>query len=157
MNLRYTLWLMTLVAFACSAGQLRAENEGQPDLDKAVDLKLDAESMEDLEKVAELCESALEKGLEEEDQRFAKQLLTSVRYQRAETYARNVLESAQQRRDWQMLRSQAIEELDIPSGCSTFSREGSYCCRRGIGIKRLKALKKRLNYSKGATSNFPRR
>lgn len=112
MNLRYTLWLMTLVAFACSAGQLRAENEGQPDLDKAVDLKLDAESMEDLEKVAELCESALEKGLEEEDQRFAKQLLTSVRYQRAETYARNVLESAQQRRDWQMLRSQAIEELD---------------------------------------------
>ncbi|MEX0793174.1 MAG: tetratricopeptide repeat protein, partial [Pirellulaceae bacterium] len=97
---------------ACSAGQLRAENEGQPDLDQAVDLKLEAESMEDLEKVAELCESALEKGLGDEDQRFAKQLLTSVRYQRAETYARNVLESAQQRRDWQSLRKQAIEELD---------------------------------------------
>lgn len=112
MNLRYTLWLVTLLAFAMQTGQLRAENEGQADLDQAVDLKLDAESMEDLEKVAELCESALEKGLEEEDQRFAKQLLTSVRYQRAETYARNVLESAQQRRDWQTLRSQAIEELD---------------------------------------------
>jgi len=112
MNLRYTLWLMTLLAFAIPTGQLRAENEGQADLDQAVDLKLDAESMEDLQKVAELCESALEKGLEEEDQRFAKQLLTSVRYQRAETYARNVLESAQQRRDWQMLRTQAIEELD---------------------------------------------
>ncbi|MEX1042004.1 MAG: tetratricopeptide repeat protein [Pirellulaceae bacterium] len=110
--LRYTLWLITLLAVACSAGQLRAENEGQPDLDQAVDLKLEAESMEDLEKVAELCESALEKGLGEEDQRFAKQLLTSVRYQRAETYARNVLESAQQRRDWQSLRKQAIEELD---------------------------------------------
>lgn len=85
---------------------------GQDDLDKAVDLKLDAEGMDDLAKVAELCEAALEKGLHEEDQVFAKQLLTSVRYQRAETMAKSILEEAQQRKDWQDLREKAVAEVE---------------------------------------------
>lgn len=91
---------------------LAEDYAGQADLDKAVDLKLDAESMEDLGKVAELCESALEKGLHEEDQVFAKQLLTSVRYQRAETMAKGILEEAQQQKDWQELREKAVAEVD---------------------------------------------
>ncbi|MEW4455368.1 tetratricopeptide repeat protein [Bremerella sp. JC817] len=85
---------------------------GQADLDKAVDLKLDAENMADLGKVADLCEAALNKGLHEEDQVFAKQLLTSVRYQRAEAMAKGILEEAQQRKDWKQLRDNAVAEVD---------------------------------------------
>ena len=88
------------------------ESAGQADLDKAVDLKFDAEGMDDLAKVAELCESALDKGLNEEDQRFAKRLLTSVRFQRAETMTKGIMQEAQQRKDWKKLREEAIAELD---------------------------------------------
>lgn len=108
--------LIFAIAVVCGFGiplpLVAQDYAGQADLDKAIDLKLDAESMEDLGKVADLCESALEKGLHQEDQVFAKQLLTSVRYQRADTMAKGILEEAQQRKDWKDLRDKAVAEVD---------------------------------------------
>ncbi|MBI1249631.1 tetratricopeptide repeat protein [bacterium] len=110
---RFTLFLVAALLSGLVTLPLAAEDyAGQADLDKAVDLKLEAENMEDLAKVADLCESALKKGLHEEDQVFAKQLLTSVRYQRAETMGKGILQEAQQRKDWKELRDKAVAEVD---------------------------------------------
>ncbi|MHC2068623.1 tetratricopeptide repeat protein [Bremerella sp. T1] len=110
---RFSLFVAAALVCGLLCFPLHAEDyAGQADLDKAVDLKLDAEGMDDLAQVAELCESALDKGLHEEDQVFAKQLLTSVRYQRAETMGKGIFEEAQQRKDWKDLRAKAVEEVD---------------------------------------------
>ncbi len=53
-------------------------------LDEAVSLKADAESPADLAKVIELCEKAIEMGLDEGNLRLAKQLLAATALQRAQ-------------------------------------------------------------------------
>ena len=52
---------------------LRAQNPGQADLDKATELQVAVQSLADLEEVAKLCESALKKGLDEGNRKFAEQ------------------------------------------------------------------------------------
>lgn len=66
------------------APSVRAENEGQIDLDQAIKAKLDAGTLAELGKVIELCESALEKGLDAENTKFCKSLLAATLYQRAD-------------------------------------------------------------------------
>jgi hypothetical protein len=60
-----------------------AQNEGQADLDKATDLQLRAQNLEDIKQVTKLCEEALKKGLDEGNAAFAKQLLSSSLFQHA--------------------------------------------------------------------------
>ncbi|MGY8767235.1 MAG: tetratricopeptide repeat protein [Pirellulales bacterium] len=104
------LLLLSLVLFMPTTVQ--AENEGQADLDKAVDAKLDAESIDDLGKVVELCESALKKGLSEDDQQFAKQLVTSVLYQRATQYSRGIFDQSPPNPEWKNLRKLSLKEIE---------------------------------------------
>ena len=59
-----------------------AENEGQADLDKATQLKVAAESLDDLNEVVDHADSALEKGLDADNKKFAEQLLISSLMQR---------------------------------------------------------------------------
>lgn len=81
------------VAFALLAvgtilvGRAAAENEGLPDLDQAVEVKLTAQSLPELTQVIELCQSALEKGLDEENTEFAERLLSSTLIQRGTAIA----------------------------------------------------------------------
>jgi tetratricopeptide (TPR) repeat protein len=89
-----------------------AANEGQADLDKAVDAKLEAETLADLEKVAGLCESALKKGLDEENGNFAKQLLSSVLLQHAQKLAAAIFDQSPPDRRWQIIRQAALKDLD---------------------------------------------
>jgi tetratricopeptide (TPR) repeat protein len=70
---------MLLLPVACAW----AENEGQEDLDRATDAKLTANTMADLDEVARLLESALQKGLDEGNTQFANNLLSSTLVQRA--------------------------------------------------------------------------
>ncbi|HEY2882651.1 MAG TPA: tetratricopeptide repeat protein [Pirellulales bacterium] len=65
-----------------------AENEGLDDLDQASDKKVKAESLEDLNPVIDLCESALNKGLDATNTAFANNLLASTLMERAEVRAR---------------------------------------------------------------------
>jgi tetratricopeptide (TPR) repeat protein len=67
-----------LGALFLSCGLARAENEGQADLDKATEAKLNAKSLGDLDEVVRLAESALQKGLDEGNAQFAKNLLVST-------------------------------------------------------------------------------
>ncbi|WP_413432029.1 tetratricopeptide repeat protein [Crateriforma spongiae] len=58
-----------------------AQDPGQADLDEAVSKRIDAKTAAELESVAALLESALSKGLGDENSRFAKQMLGSVQLQ----------------------------------------------------------------------------
>ena len=60
-----------------------AEGEGQADFDEALRVKVTAEDMRDLNKVVELLESAIEKGLDVENNDFAEEMLVESLMQRA--------------------------------------------------------------------------
>ncbi|MEM6366035.1 MAG: tetratricopeptide repeat protein [Planctomycetota bacterium] len=60
---------------------------GQADLDEAVLKRIDAESNAELKAVAALIESALAKGLSDENKSFAKKMLGSIQFQRGQGLA----------------------------------------------------------------------
>ena len=59
------------------------KNAGQSDLDEATVARIDAQSEKELETVAALLESALKKGLDDENASFAKKMLGSVLLQQS--------------------------------------------------------------------------
>jgi tetratricopeptide (TPR) repeat protein len=97
---------------AVFVAQVRAENEGQADLDKATNARLEAETLADLEKVSELCESALKKGLDEENTKFANQLLSSVLLQHAQKITGAIFDQSPPDRRWQFIRQVAMKDLE---------------------------------------------
>lgn len=110
--LRKTL-LGVLAASVCLliCGPVRAEGEGQADLDKATELKIGAESLIQLDEVATLCESALKKGLDDENQKFARQLLTSTLYEHASRLAAEIFDRDPPNPQWPVIRKYAVEKL----------------------------------------------
>jgi tetratricopeptide (TPR) repeat protein len=62
-------------------------NEGQADLDEAVIQRIDADTPNKLEAVTALLQSAVTKGLDDENTSFAKKMLGSVQLQRSQTLA----------------------------------------------------------------------
>ncbi|MEZ6136284.1 MAG: hypothetical protein R3C53_15420 [Pirellulaceae bacterium] len=68
-----THWsLFLLIGFFLTASTLYADNEGLSKLDEATDAKVTAETPADLAKVIELCEEALDLGLDESNAKLAK-------------------------------------------------------------------------------------
>jgi tetratricopeptide (TPR) repeat protein len=92
-------------------GIAQGQDEGQDDLDKATRLKITANSLEQLSEVARLCESALEKGLDGENEKYARQLLTAALYERASRLCRPVLSGGQPDPRWRLLRQVALPDL----------------------------------------------
>ncbi len=92
-----------------------AENAGLEDLDKATQLKVTAENLPDLNDVVDKLDSAIEKGLDNDNQAFADQLLISTLLQRATVLSAAVLDrpQADPRRDprWMQVRQFAINDL----------------------------------------------
>ncbi|MEX0642590.1 MAG: tetratricopeptide repeat protein [Pirellulales bacterium] len=85
-------WLLVLTL----ASSALAENEGLDDLDQATQLKVTAENLQDLNKVVDHLDTALEKGLDEENADFAQQLLLSTLLQRGTMFASAVFNVSQQ-------------------------------------------------------------
>ncbi len=108
--LRNTRWAVPL--FLMLATTAWAANEGLPDLDKATDARIEADTLADLENVAELCESALKKGLDEENSRVANLLLSSVLMQHANKAASAIFEQSPPDRRWQVIRQVALKDLE---------------------------------------------
>jgi tetratricopeptide (TPR) repeat protein len=100
-----------LFAFAFALG-VRAENEGQEDLDKATELQLKVQSLRDAEQVIKLCESALQKGLDENNTKFAKQLLVSSLWQHASQLSAVLFENAQLDPRWRQIRRLVLTDLE---------------------------------------------
>jgi len=80
-----SLSVCLMLAFMTSLAS--AENEGQEDLDKATQLKVTAETLDDLNEVVDHVDSALEKGLDTDNKKFAEQLLISSLLQRGQLFA----------------------------------------------------------------------
>jgi tetratricopeptide (TPR) repeat protein len=78
---------MICVAIAALASSALAENAGLEDLDKATQLKVTANSLDDLNKAIDQVETALEKGLDKENTEFANHLLTSSLLQRGQMFS----------------------------------------------------------------------
>ena len=82
-----------LAIFACLISIVRpalADDAGQEDLDEAVRLKVAVESIEDLGKVIDKLDSAIEKGLEKDNADSAKQMLMSTLMQRASAFSQAI-------------------------------------------------------------------
>lgn len=92
--------------------QVQAANEGQKDLDKATNAQITAESLDDLQKVLDLVESALKKGLDEENTKFAKELGSSVLYQRAEKFSSAIFDRDPPSPQWPAIRTAAVRDLE---------------------------------------------
>jgi tetratricopeptide (TPR) repeat protein len=109
------LTTQTWIAIALAvllASPLRAQPpDGQEDLDQAVEIKLFAGSEGDLNRVIALCETALEKGLDEENELLAKRVLAATLYQYGEVLSRPVLEDRSLDQRALFLARQALPKL----------------------------------------------
>src|SRR3954470_8006883 len=93
---RLACLLVSFFLVAASVGSARAANEGQDDLDKATQLKVTAESLDDLGEVIDHLDTSLEKGLDKENTKFAQQMLVSSLLQRGQLYAAAVFNVSMQ-------------------------------------------------------------
>lgn len=84
---------------------------GQADLDRAIEEKATARSLNDLEVVIELCESALRKGLDEVNGQFAKQLLSATLFQHADQLSQAIFDPQQRDERWFQFRTLALRNL----------------------------------------------
>ena len=107
-------WLIAsfVLIFTFAATPARAENEGQADLDLAIAAKLRADNITDLSEAIRLCESAVKKGLDEDNTEFAGQLLSSTRIQRGSRIANDVLNTLPPSPNWRQFRQVALDDLE---------------------------------------------
>jgi tetratricopeptide (TPR) repeat protein len=118
-------WLIQVfvfVMFIAAVPAAWAENDGQEDLDKAIELKVTAEKLDDLASVIEHLDEALEKGLEKDNEEIANQLLVATLMQRGTMFSEaifNVPQDGQrgvgrlmQLRSWALSDLQRALELD---------------------------------------------
>ncbi|MGI9516319.1 MAG: tetratricopeptide repeat protein [Pirellulaceae bacterium] len=85
--------------------------EGEGLLDEAVELKLSASTPREFDEIADLCEEAIDKGLEEESLETARQLWASACFEHADLLSEQVFTPRPDRR-WKFLRQQALERLE---------------------------------------------
>ena len=106
-------FLLATICFALLLpAVVRAENEGQADLDAATDLQLSAETLGDLEKVIEKVESALKKGLDDGQSEFAKQMLAATLFQHANRLSAAIFEQQPPSPRWPLVRQYALKDLE---------------------------------------------
>tara|TARA_B100000809_G_scaffold247813_1_gene277248 strand:+ start:4072 stop:5736 length:1665 start_codon:yes stop_codon:yes gene_type:complete len=105
------LFSIALVLLTSTVTIAQEKKEGQPLLDQATELKLNAKSFDDLEKVADLCEEAIKKGLDEENTAFARQLMSASLFERASRLSAPALTNPPDRR-WPAMRDLAMADLD---------------------------------------------
>ena len=114
------LWLIVSLLFAAVAVPTLAANEGQAELDKATQLKVTADSLDDLNEVIDHVDTALEKGLDADNKKFADQLLIASLVQRGQLYAGAVfnvpVQDAQGRIRSMQFRQFALSDLQRAVG-----------------------------------------
>jgi tetratricopeptide (TPR) repeat protein len=103
---------LTCLCLIFSAALALGQSNGQADLDKAMELKLSAESLKDLGEVVNLCRSALAAGLDGTNKDFAQNLLVGTLLQRAEIMSQPIFDAAGPAPQWPLMRRQALLDLD---------------------------------------------
>ena len=93
-----------------SGDEAESDENGSEDLSEAFLLKIEARTTTDLDKIVTLCESALRKGLDENESEQANYLASESLLRFAEGMARRTFTTPQDRR-WQAYRAQAMPRL----------------------------------------------
>ena len=101
-----------LLILVVAGGRARAQNEGQEDLDRATEVKLSAKSVNDLGEVVRLLESALKKGLDQGNTKFANSLLASTLIQRGSAVTRMLLLTSPDSAKFAEYRKTALADLE---------------------------------------------
>lgn len=126
-------WLsrgLVALSLALVAGPTLAQNEGQADLDKATQSKIGANTVSDLTEVIRLCESALKKGLDQNNMPFAKDLLASTLVQRGSQYANKAFRNMLTEGSWQQDRKDALADLEKGLAQNPKQPQASYLIAR---------------------------
>lgn len=89
-----------------------AGQSGQMDLDAALEAKLTARSLDDMENVLDLCRRAAAKGLSPESKRFADDLYTGTLIDRAGMLVDAILGPPSPEPQWPRMRSFAVRDLN---------------------------------------------
>ncbi len=113
---------LLLLAAVSSALPLRADDDGQEDLNKATEKKMTATSMDDLNEIINLTESALEKGLDDSNKEFANKMLASTLTQRGQNYAVAIFSTNPPDPRWPQIRQLALADLEKDSSSIPSSR-----------------------------------
>ena len=100
-------WLGTAALGTAALGA----DEGREDLDKAMEAKVAAKTLADLGEVIRLCDSALKKGLDPDNQKFAKSLLAATLVKRGSLVVNSIL-GGTGRRQWGDFRKTALADLE---------------------------------------------
>lgn len=87
------------------------EPAGQTDLDKAIEQKLVARSLDDFERVLDLCRRASRKGLSKESQAFADSLLVGTLIDRAGMLVDAIFDGPKPNPEWPRMRTFAMRDL----------------------------------------------
>jgi len=110
---RHMLSLLATISLSLAvAGGLRAADEGQADLDQALEKKLSAQSLGDYGEVIRLTQAALDAGLDDQNKPLAEQLLASTLTERAALVCRVIFEAQQPDPRWPQLRRLALADLE---------------------------------------------
>ncbi len=124
-----TLLMAGLLALLLAA-RAGAEGEGQADLDKATQLKLQVKTLADLEEVIKLADSAITKGLDDGNKKFANQILTASLYQRATKLCEPIFDRQPIDQRWPILRQLAVRDLDRLTELDKENAEAFYLIAR---------------------------
>jgi tetratricopeptide (TPR) repeat protein len=89
-----------------------AESPGQADLDRAFEARLSAKSIAEVGRVIDLCRDAIKKGLDDDNKKFAEQLLASSLFQRGEILSHGVLDATRPDPRLPQLRLAALSDLE---------------------------------------------
>ncbi len=84
------------VTSPCASGQNTAKTVDQPGqkfLDEATDLKIEAKTPDELSKIIDLAEKAIATGLDEDGKTFAKQIIATTAFQKAQTTLEQLIQS----------------------------------------------------------------
>ncbi len=108
-----SLLLLTsmILAVCCGTTQAQEESAGIEFFDKAMQRKLNAERMSDLDDVVALCEAALDAGLDEGNADFCRDLMVATHYEKASRLSRSLREGKLDR-NWVQRRAVALTELE---------------------------------------------
>ncbi len=96
-----------------SAATAEPPNAGQSKLDEATDLKLEADTIDKLAKVIDLCSQALAEGLDESNTAFAKELLSSSAFQRAQLTMQELMRSRLGPQAMRRTRTKVMDDLKL--------------------------------------------
>ncbi len=88
-----------------------SEPAGQADLDAAIEQKLTARSLDDFERVVDLCRRAIRKGLSKESHAFADSLLVGTLIDRAGMLVDAIFDGPKPNPEWPRMRTFAMRDL----------------------------------------------